>query len=313
MTELDPATRTLLDATGVTWELWPSEPLDRIDIDGSQGFQVRRDGVNREVVDRYVAAMENGDVFPPLIVARLDDDTRIVLGGNHRYHAANKANLDEFDQIIVEAPTPAQCARIAFGDNANHGVPTTELERIDHVLWLCDNDGMTRAEACRLVGISTAKVARELETRNARDRAKSLGVAPNMMSVLKATTIWRAAALSDDTVFVAYLEAVATWGIASKVAFELVSSLNRLDTVEEQLDRIEQTIETQMMSSGSSRSGHRSVLDNLTNALFAVGDMKVEDFVKAANPGDFEIWDRRLKDGAKKLFALAQAAPRRPQ
>jgi hypothetical protein len=47
--------------------------------------------------------MERGDVFPMIVVARIDGDKKLVIaGGNHRYQAAIKQGSTEFDAMVVE-------------------------------------------------------------------------------------------------------------------------------------------------------------------------------------------------------------------
>jgi len=53
-------------------------------------------------VEDYHDAMERGDEFPSIVVARIDDGAKYVIaGGNHRHAAAVKLGVSEFDAIIV--------------------------------------------------------------------------------------------------------------------------------------------------------------------------------------------------------------------
>ena len=61
-----------------------SLPLSSISVE--RQFQVRLLGTNPDVIKDYVRDMENGDIFPPLVVYNIGD--RIVLvDGFHRYKA----------------------------------------------------------------------------------------------------------------------------------------------------------------------------------------------------------------------------------
>ena len=53
-------------------------------------------------VEDYHDAMERGDEFPSIVVARIDDGAKYVIaGGNHRHAAAVKLGVSEFEAIIV--------------------------------------------------------------------------------------------------------------------------------------------------------------------------------------------------------------------
>ena len=74
-----------------------------IDERRSKHNHARKTPVIPQNVDDYADAMERGDVFPMIVVARIDGDKKLVIaGGNHRYLAAIKNSVTEFDAMVVE-------------------------------------------------------------------------------------------------------------------------------------------------------------------------------------------------------------------
>jgi hypothetical protein len=74
-----------------------------IDEKRSKHNHARKTAVIVQNVDDYADAMERGDVFPMIVVARIDGDKKLVIaGGNHRYLAAVKNGVSEFDAMVVE-------------------------------------------------------------------------------------------------------------------------------------------------------------------------------------------------------------------
>ena len=75
-----------------------------IDVTKSRHNHARAAGmalINDNVED-YHDAMERGDEFPSIVVARIDDGAKYVIaGGNHRHAAAVKLGVSEFEAIIV--------------------------------------------------------------------------------------------------------------------------------------------------------------------------------------------------------------------
>lgn len=74
-----------------------------IDVKKSRHNHARRTAIIEQNVDDYADAMAAGDVFPEIVVARIDGaKTLVIAGGNHRYAAAIKNDASELDVIFIE-------------------------------------------------------------------------------------------------------------------------------------------------------------------------------------------------------------------
>ena len=87
---------------GLKWS-YATVPASNIDEKRSKHNHARKTAIIQQNVEDYADAMERGDVFPMIVVARIDGDKKLVIaGGNHRYQAAVKQGVTEFDAMVVE-------------------------------------------------------------------------------------------------------------------------------------------------------------------------------------------------------------------
>jgi len=87
---------------GLKWT-YASVQSSSIDEKRSKFNHARKTAIIPDNVDDYADAMGRGDTFPMIVVARIDGDKKLVIaGGNHRYQAAIKNGVTEFDAMVVE-------------------------------------------------------------------------------------------------------------------------------------------------------------------------------------------------------------------
>ena len=79
--------------------------LDSLVLDA--GTQVRA-AINSKVVDDYVADLEQGDRFPPVVVFR-GEGRDLLSDGFHRVHAYRKAGRSEIDADVRPGPSTMRC------------------------------------------------------------------------------------------------------------------------------------------------------------------------------------------------------------
>lgn len=99
------------------------------DIKRQKSLQVRLNGVNSEVVDQYVQAMEEGEEFPPLVVYWVNGELLLV-DGFHRYSAYQKAGVEEVKAEVLEGSYVEALDYARFEANRKNG---QRLSRSD--LW----------------------------------------------------------------------------------------------------------------------------------------------------------------------------------
>lgn len=294
----DPRIEKLLDRSGATWELVEDFDLTSVDVNASRSNQVRIVPINAEVVAQYVAAMERGDEFPPIIVA-INDDSTWLIGGNHRHTSAVESETS-LDAYVVSNPTEVQAKTIAFGDNATHGLPTTQREKLEHAVWLLRNADASFEEAAELVGLSRSMVVREVETQDASRRAVQLKVGADFLK-LAPTTRWRIGSIADDSLFVRVGRFAAAVDLGSGEAFSLVTTLNQTPPALQQTKLTDLMANYESIGDRANRGGRRSHIQKLSELLLSLGDIRPE-LVAADVPEDYRAhWADRLDTARRRL------------
>jgi len=91
-----------INRLGLTSEI-KTVPVHQIDAKKSRHNHARAIAIINQNVDDYSDAMGRGDVFPMIVVARVDGGKQLLIaGGNHRYSAAVNNGVTELDGILVE-------------------------------------------------------------------------------------------------------------------------------------------------------------------------------------------------------------------
>jgi hypothetical protein len=195
------STEQWLGDLGVTFVYEPDLDLGRIDVARSLTNQARiGEPVVGDVVERYTAAYQSGDEFPPLLARRTSARAKLVLlGGNHRHAAAKAAGLTTHPAYVVEC-TDEVALVLAFGDNRRHGLPPSNAERIAQAVHLIDQ-GMTQQDAAAVVGVQQSTISRHRTVVACTRRANTLGVAAEYQG-LPMGHRERLALLRSDPVFV---------------------------------------------------------------------------------------------------------------
>ncbi len=147
-------------------------PVDQIQADGTT--QMRVAGIDPAVVVDYAAAMEDGAVFPPIIV--FYDGTQYWPGdGFHRIEAARR--LDR-ESILADVRDGGQrdALLLAASANANHGLRRTQADKRRSIeTLLCDPEWAKWSDRrigkeCAVDHKTVAKVRAELTGEIPSDR-----------------------------------------------------------------------------------------------------------------------------------------------
>jgi len=217
---------TWLDGLGATWTFNPDQPLAKVDQAAGLANQARHEALNTEAVDRYTADMARGDQFPPLLLH--DTDKPVPLGGNHRLAAHLAVGHLTAPCYLITAPAPV-LKRIRFEDNARHGLPPTNAERIEHAVVLMD-DGATLADAAAIVGIPQPKLSIAASALHANHRAADAGI----IGFARLTEGHRYALsqLEDDSVFAEASRFALAAGVNATTLRSVVRACKAVEPVE---------------------------------------------------------------------------------
>lgn len=299
-------TPELIDKVGASYTR-TQVAVKKIDIDRSTSNQVRTQPLNSEVIDDYAAAMKRGDKFPPILVAN-NNGVLWLLGGNHRHAAALKSTITKLDAFVIHEPTEQQATLLAFGDNATHGQPLTNAERLAHAVWLMANTGLTKAQAAAHVGVSNNRLHRHIELQRTRERcARLLPDDSPLYGQISPVAMTRLGNIKDDTVFTEMVIASSTYAIPAQIIYTIVTDINSIDDPQVQLSTARQYIDDFAAVGVRDRSAgrtKRTELHRISDALLELGSVDFDSAASDVKPGDEPVWDRRLKEAAQRLFGL---------
>jgi len=148
-----------------------------INREASVRNQARLDAIHPETVELYTAAMNDGAVFPPIVV--FGSKAPYTIGdGNHRFAAATAAGFTDAEMFVVDKATQAQRELFTYQANAKHGLPTSLEERVVQGVYLVGLGNQANEVAVAL-GIPERKLWNAVGAKRSRQRLERLGVQTN--------------------------------------------------------------------------------------------------------------------------------------
>ena len=213
--------------------------LDRVDIARSMKNQARiGDVIDKDLVDRYTAAMSDGDDFPALVFWRNQLGQYIVIDGNHRLHAAINAHFESVDGFVVEGASALTVTGMTFEANVRHGKNVSDIERVHHAMWLVDN-GMSLPEAAKRLNLSPSLLRKTKSEIDATRRADAAGINRRDWEMLPPTIRVRLFNVSTDEGFIAATRLCVDAGLGAEATFKLVAEMNDSKSAAKQLAVVE--------------------------------------------------------------------------
>lgn len=259
----DPALEQILLEHGIDTNPTPTlVALDTIDREASHDAQVRDTAVDPDTVDRYTAALEDGDRFPAVLT-----DDNVVIAGLHRLEAHHHAGHTHIWTYQIHT-TPTEARLVSIESNARHGRPFTTDEQVRLGLELVD-DGHTLNAAARSVGIPAAKLIQANSARAGTRRTTRLQCAAPWTKITAATSRARLQSIDDDTVFAATVELVARLRLGGKPLAEAIARINKAPTATDQLRLLDDLEDEHDHRTGRSATQGRGGRPNHTGAARA--------------------------------------------
>jgi len=131
-------------------------------IEATKKTQPRR-RLQPDVIDRYAEALDNGDIFPPIIVFAENGSERYILAdGFHRLAAHKQVKVKEIDCDLREGGL-ADAVTHALQANRKHGVPRSDVDLRYSIKLALDNpayDGLSGRKIAELCGCTHKTVQR---------------------------------------------------------------------------------------------------------------------------------------------------------
>lgn len=210
----------------VGWTYHEGISTDQFDIEASKDNQARFEAINQATVEQYVEAVQRGDLFPAVIAYRKRKGGKlIIIDGNHRLVAHAEAG-EAIDCYEVEHGTrPTQITFMTYALNAKHGRGTSEDERVEHALYLIDNN-TTIPDAAAAMNLAERVVRRAANRKKAEARATEVGVDVREWEALGQSARSRLLNISTDEGLKDAVHLCYVAGLKADEVFELASQVN---------------------------------------------------------------------------------------
>lgn len=284
-------------------------PLGQVDWDATTAGQIRGEGTDPDIVERYAAALHAGEQLPAGFGVADDRGHVRVVGGIHRAAAHREVGADTIPLYLLPDHSPdASLLVAALEHNSRHGVPLSNADRARHALVLIDEHGLSQVEAGRIVGLSGPKVSQAATARDGGRRAKRANRSAVWRS-LSSSTQYRLAAgcrPHTDAVFAEMLDTAAQCGTDVATATAIAAGLTAAGTEGEALDFLAEFEAGHHPAATPSSSGAAAMRD----AARKICEMDPERFAGSVTPSfvgtTIELLERTARRLAECAIALKQ-------
>jgi len=308
-----------LDALGLSWRFNPDGLIGEIDRDRSLANQARLGSpIVEERVEAYAIAIRQGAKMPAIVVDRLGRKRKaIVMDGNHRVLASQRAGYDIFARYEVVDGDPAAVNLYTFQANVTHGLPNSLEERVEHAIWLVDS-GIEQRRALAQLQVPAGEFKKAWNRHLADRRADEVGVTRTQWEQLGAAVRLRLANLATDEAFAGAVELAYKASLSSAEVDGLVSALNstRSTAKQQQILTTQQQVYAERIAAGGGGALARGAASrrpmtakqrwNVTlGSIVALPDpATVASQLSGAERDDYRT---RCRAAARKLTALARS------
>lgn len=304
----DKATESWLKARGVKFAAVAEYPIDMIDERTSQANQARAEGIEREVVERYITAMRGGDLFPP-IVAYKKGNSLVIVDGNHRATASRRAGAKKIHVYVIDGKTPSETIELLTAEaNVRHGQPTDAAWRRHQAVYLLGLGHPADLVASAL-GVTKSAVYAARAAHSAGERAARMGI--KGWDSIKETAKDRLASIKSDPVFEAMVTTVVAtdWAPGAELS-SFIREINRASSEAEQLTMIEEARERRAFDKAQTK-GRNRISNPKQQVLMSLGSVMAMDskqlrrlFITDDERNEIA---RRLGDASLKLMECEEA------
>lgn len=288
------------------------------DIDRSQHNQARFSAINPAIVERYKAAMSSGAKFPPVVAIKDKRGKLIIIDGNHRL-AAFAALAKNVPVFIVDTRTePQTVALMTYECNVQHGLPTSDQERLQQAIWLIDN-GATHDTAAKTLSLNRSQVANAWQRVRGDRRAETLGIGRIWDSISIPSRVRLASILTDEA-FAAAVDLVASARLTTGDVSSFVTDLNRERSAEGQMRQVvalRGQLQQEIQADGSGillrkpKGERRTPVGMLYSGTGFLLKYPTKDMIRGISPAEVERVLDKCRETQDKLTDLIEALEKR--
>lgn len=240
--------RAVLEELGEPFELIEI-PLDEIDIDRSRRVlhQVRfdLDAYDEDHVEALATVLEQDGELPPGIAHRDEDGHYVILSGNHRYPAHQRAKRQGMKFYVATGlegvpTTDPRAQDVALRANVAHGDPVPVDHRLEQASRLVETGHYSIKDAARALVVPEGKLRDQVEKINSRRRLADVGI-PLSEKDIPISVARRLNAIASNRVLEEAAKLVPKMAQKAEETNRLVVAINEARSEQEQLQIVEQT------------------------------------------------------------------------
>lgn len=165
--KIDEAAAAELDGMGIEWKEGHVNH-ESINIGESRLNGARRHRLDESAVADYRECMERGDVFPMIVVCKIDGAKRYVIaGGNHR-HAALMGFPKEPFPVMACSASVVEFAILSRRLNRANGKRETRADRVKQAAELVQVYGLDQVAAAEAMDVPRSTLGTELRAAEVR-------------------------------------------------------------------------------------------------------------------------------------------------
>lgn len=221
------------DSQGIKWDWVQDYDLSRVDEKGSLTVQSRVETRDKSLVDLYASQMNNGDVFPAIVVLN-GGTTDTIPAGLHRFGALSKNGATHCNAYVLPAATSLDLiSDLALRTNTVHGQRLTSSERM---AWIkkYNSQGTPTDRIASIMNLSRSVTHKYVRVGGAEDRWTRLGGQPAKFHKLSMGIRDKAASIVMDEHFKTVIEICAKHMPVEKTVKKMCSALAAASSIEEQ-------------------------------------------------------------------------------
>jgi hypothetical protein len=236
-----PEIERLLDDYSVKWEFEPALPLAEISEKRSFANQARVDQpIQADLVETYVEAKKQGDIFPAIVVHK-DGKDFVNVDGNHRFAADTKLGATTIPAYKITAK--AETVRVLMTLlNVIHGRALSEKEKLWHAFFLIDS-GTPQEKAAQVLHLPLTRLRQAWGLEQANRRSRDLKLSQKAWTQLPQSIRKRIASVNTDAAFREVFKLTVSASLTGDEASRLVTEVNKLRSETAQLDLIKREAE----------------------------------------------------------------------
>ena len=225
--KIDEAAAAELDGMGIEWEEVHVNH-ESINIGESRLNGARRHRLDESAVADYRECMERGDVFPMIVVCKIDGAKRyLIAGGNHR-HAALMSFPKEPFPVMACSVSVVEFAILSRRLNRANGKRETRADRVKQAAELVQVYGLDQVAAAEAMDVPRSTLGTELRAAEVRQVIAS--ITGNDCSDVPNSVVAIMGAFRRDHNILAKLAALAKTGVGAEEIRKVIRELKELPT-----------------------------------------------------------------------------------